>query len=75
MNFKKIILLVSLLFLSACGSIAPGTINYDASKNNQRQYDSDLSNCQLLAFQRYGSNMDIPGNYFEICMRAKGWHK
>lgn len=63
------------VLLTACGQVPVGTINYDPSKNTQRQFDSDLAACKLQSYRQFGAAEYVPGDFEVTCMSAKGWHK
>jgi hypothetical protein len=72
MSFQKLSLLFASLVLASCSGLPAK--NYDARKNNAKQYDFDSSQCELAIAQQYGSPLTTPANYFRSCMKAQGWH-
>ena len=71
MSFQKLVLLSAALVLASCSGLPAK--NYDARKNNAKQYDFDSSQCELAIAQQYGSPLTTPANYFQSCMKAQGW--
>jgi hypothetical protein len=65
--------LFAFLLISGCSTSLP-TKHYDASKNNQMQFDFDSSRCELAMTQQYGSQYYAPMNYIATCMKSQGWH-
>jgi hypothetical protein len=71
MSFQKLALISAALVLASCSGLLAK--NYDARKNNAKQYDFDSSQCELAIAQQYGSPLTTPANYFQSCMKAQGW--
>jgi hypothetical protein len=74
MFYMRLAAVIFSLLIFGCATPLPkNMVNANSAKNNQQNMNEDSADCVIQGLKRFGSALEVPGNWQVNCLGVKGW--